>query len=53
MRKHPTAGDAVVLVGGSPFRIVDDLWDVVGADGFARDAVSALKVAEQLVSARA
>jgi methanogenic corrinoid protein MtbC1 len=52
VRRHPTAGDVVVLVGGSPFRIVDDLWDVVGADGFARDAVSALKVAEQLVSAR-
>ncbi len=51
IRAHPTSSHVPVLVGGAPFRIVDDLWDVVGADGFARDAVSGLRIAEQLVNA--
>ena len=39
-----------VLVGGGPFAVVDDLWQVVGADGCARDASQAVRAAEQLLS---
>jgi methanogenic corrinoid protein MtbC1 len=50
VRSHPTAGSIPIVVGGGAFRSVEDLWKVVGADGFAKDAMSALRVAEQLVS---
>ncbi|MDZ4753745.1 MAG: cobalamin-dependent protein [Phycisphaerae bacterium] len=53
IRQHPTCGSIPILVGGAPFHIVDDLWQIVGADGFARDAVSGLKAAAALVGARA
>jgi methanogenic corrinoid protein MtbC1 len=42
-----------VLVGGTPFRLVPDLWQVVGADGFALTAADALREGERLVSERA
>jgi MerR family transcriptional regulator, light-induced transcriptional regulator len=51
VRQHPTAGSTPIVVGGGAFRSIPDLWQVVGADGFAKDASSALRVAEQLVSA--
>jgi methanogenic corrinoid protein MtbC1 len=41
-----------IIVGGTPFRIVPDLWQVVGADGFALTAADALKVGEQLTTQR-
>ncbi len=50
VRNHPTAGRTPIVVGGGAFRSVEDLWRIVGADGFAKDAMSALRVAEQLVS---
>jgi methanogenic corrinoid protein MtbC1 len=39
-----------VLVGGYPFNIDKDLWQKVGADGYALDAESALQVANKLIS---
>ncbi|MEZ5967089.1 MAG: cobalamin-dependent protein [Planctomycetota bacterium] len=35
----------VVLVGGLPFRLVDDLWQVVGADVTAADPIAAVGAA--------
>jgi methanogenic corrinoid protein MtbC1 len=40
-----------VLVGGYPFNIAPDLWQTVGADGYARDAQKALEVAERILKA--
>ncbi|WP_437301033.1 cobalamin B12-binding domain-containing protein [Sorangium sp. So ce426] len=42
----------VVLVGGQPFRVVDDLWRQLGADGSAPSAEHAVHAAEQLLAAR-
>lgn len=39
-----------ILVGGSPFQIVDDLWQLVGADGMARSAVGAVAVGDALTA---
>ncbi len=38
-----------ILVGGEPFRIVDDLWSVVGADAGATDAAGAVAAARRLL----
>jgi len=38
-----------ILVGGYPFNIASDLWQQVGADGYARDAADAVSVARRLV----
>ena len=37
-----------VIVGGKPFRAVADLWERVGADAVAQDAVSGTAIAERL-----
>lgn len=37
-----------IMVGGYPFNIAPDLWQSVGADGYARDAQQALIAAEGL-----
>lgn len=42
------ATDAVILVGGRPFLLVEDLWEVVGADGTAADAAEAVEAATRL-----
>lgn len=41
-------GDTKVLVGGYPFIISEKLWQHVGADGCGRDALEAIKLANQL-----
>jgi MerR family transcriptional regulator, light-induced transcriptional regulator len=38
-----------IMVGGYPFNISKDLWQQVGADGFARNAQDAVLVANQLL----
>lgn len=43
--------DARVIVGGRPFNRVPDLWQVVGADATAEDAVAAVAAASSLVAA--
>jgi methanogenic corrinoid protein MtbC1 len=37
-----------IMVGGYPFNIAPNLWQSVGADGYARDAGQALVIAEGL-----
>lgn len=50
IRADPIAGSIPILVGGGPFLIVPDLWQIVGADGFACDASGCLGVADRLVA---
>ena len=50
VRQHPVASGIPILVGGGAFRAVEDLWKVVGADGFAKDATSALRLANSLAA---
>jgi len=52
IRSHAATAHVPIIVGGTPFRIVPDLWQVVGADGFALTAADALKVGEQLTTQR-
>lgn len=40
-----------ILVGGYPFKISEDLWRSVNADGFGHDAQQAIAVADELVVA--
>ncbi len=40
---------ARVLVGGYPFNIAPDLWQRVGADGYAPDAQQAVETAERMM----
>lgn len=40
--------DVKILVGGHPFTLAEKLWKNMGADGFAKDAVSAIEIADQL-----
>ena len=42
--------DLVVLVGGRPFNQDPELWKQVGADGFARSAAEAVRLANLLVT---
>lgn len=46
-------GQVRILVGGYPFNIAPDLWQKLGADGYAPDASRALSVAEELLTAHA
>lgn len=39
-----------IMVGGYPFIVDDQLWKTVGADGYAKNARDAVKVADKLVS---
>ncbi len=39
-----------ILVGGPPFQLVPDLWQIVGADGVAAGATDAVAVGERLTT---
>lgn len=39
-----------IMVGGYPFNLDKELWHKLGADAYANDATSAIRVAESLVS---
>lgn len=41
-----------IMVGGGPFRLVPDLWRIVGADGCANSASEAVRLARQLMIQR-
>jgi len=41
-----------IMVGGFPFLMAKDLWQQVGADGFAPDAQQAINLAHQLITRR-
>lgn len=49
IKAHPDCEGIPILVGGRPFTVVEDLWEVVGADGCARDAAEASQVGARLV----
>lgn len=53
-RLRTTLGPACppILVGGGPFTVVDDLWQVVGADAVANDLASAVARVEALLQPR-
>jgi MerR family transcriptional regulator, light-induced transcriptional regulator len=42
-----------IIVGGLPFNMDEDLWRRIGADGHARDAGQAARLAEELVGGAA
>ena len=42
---------AKVLVGGRPFNVSSNLWQQVGADGYAKNAAEAINLANSLVEA--
>ncbi|XXY50009.1 cobalamin-dependent protein [Sorangium sp. So ce269] len=44
--------NVLVLVGGQPFRVVDDLWRQLGADGSAPTAEGGVHLAQELLAAR-
>jgi 5-methyltetrahydrofolate--homocysteine methyltransferase len=43
--------DVIIMVGGAP--VTQEYADVSGADGYAADAATAVRVAKQLIAARA
>jgi methanogenic corrinoid protein MtbC1 len=49
LRAATRDGHLPVIVGGGPFTLVPDLWQVVGADGCAKSAVDAARVAGRVV----
>ncbi len=52
MRENPDISpDLKIMVGGYPFMVSDTLWKKVDADGFAANALDALKLANNLTSA--
>ncbi len=52
VRSAPQSAASTVLVGGPPFRIVPDLWQIVGANATAEDPAAAVAIADALVPAR-
>ena len=52
VRGNPATSGVPILVGGTPFRVVPDLWTVVGADAFASTAADAVTAGARLVAAR-
>lgn len=51
VRNSEVGGQVKILVGGYPFRVAPGLWREVGADGSALDALSAVRLANDLVAA--
>ena len=49
LRADPLARNVKVMVGGYPFKIAPDLWQEIGADGFATDAPGAVEQANFLI----
>lgn len=52
VRERPALSGIPVLVGGRPFLVSEGLWQQVGADGWAADALQALQKASRLVDRR-
>ena len=52
LRAHSATASIPIIVGGQPFNVVDDLWQVVGADGSASNAMECPAVAERLLTSR-
>jgi MerR family transcriptional regulator, light-induced transcriptional regulator len=50
LRADEAVADTRVIVGGYPFNVAPELWQRVGADGYAPDAATAPTVAAQLAA---
>ena len=50
LREASANGHLAIMVGGGPFAMIPDLWQVVGADGCARCASEAVRVAKEISS---
>jgi len=50
VRASEDCQDVIILVGGYPFLVSENLWKTVGADGFGANAQQAIDVANALVS---
>lgn len=50
VRRTPECRDVIILVGGYPFNVAQELWRNVGADGSANDAQGAVALANRLTS---
>ncbi|MFA7287519.1 MAG: cobalamin-dependent protein [Melioribacteraceae bacterium] len=50
VKNNPATKDVKIFVGGYPFLLADGLWNDMGADGFAIDAVSAIERANELIN---
>ena len=49
LRSGHSSAKLKIIVGGSPFDLVPDLWEELGADGCAHSAAEAVQLANQLV----
>ena len=49
IRKDPGFISLKIVVGGYPFNAVEGLWKEMGAEGYARDAKDAVRVANDLI----
>jgi methanogenic corrinoid protein MtbC1 len=50
VRSSEGGRDLKILVGGYPFNIAPELWQTVGADAYARDALESVAVVNQLAA---
>lgn len=50
IKSDASLGNLKVMVGGHPFNEVSELWKHVGADGCAKNAKEAIKLANQMMS---
>ena len=48
VRREPKCAHVKILAGGYPFKIARDLWQKIGADGFAADAETAVTLGNEL-----
>lgn len=53
VRRDPGTKGVKVAVGGRPFRVAPNLMDAVDADGWTRDARSAIDVCDELMGGEA
>jgi len=50
IRATSSLAEMKVLMGGPPFRLATDLWQALGADGYATSCTEAVSVGNQLVA---
>jgi methanogenic corrinoid protein MtbC1 len=53
VRERSAGATPRIIVGGYPFRVDPELWQSVGADGYAPDASEAVALAKRLVEGNA
>lgn len=50
VKSKPETKNIKILVGGYPFKLAENLWHRIGADGFAEDAVQAISLANKFIN---